>query len=176
MFIISREAFSPRCEHNIEAKEIIITVFFTPTWPLILDALSHSQIFIENYFITEVLPMLCEENVRFRLKHSGGNFFLHMDNLRCDNGKKITAEIEHRRLARAPHSPYSPDLSLYDFWLFGLMKHSLKDREIQGVRALISALGNSRDDLTFEDVQTIFLDWMKRISWVINNNGDYYIK
>jgi hypothetical protein len=57
-----------------------------------------------------------------------------------------------------------------------MMKHSLKDREIQGVQALISALTDIWDDVTFEDVQTVFLDWMERSCWVINNNGEYYIK
>jgi transposase len=38
-----------------------------------------------------------------------------MDNSRCHNGKKITAEIKHRRFVRAPHPPYSPDLNPCDF-------------------------------------------------------------
>jgi hypothetical protein len=99
-----------------------------------------------------------------------------MNNSRCHNGKKITAEIQHQRFARAPHPLYSPDLSPCDFWIFGLMKHSLKDREIRAVQGLISALTNLWDDITFEDVQVVFLDWMELISSVINNNGWYYIE
>jgi hypothetical protein len=57
-----------------------------------------------------------------------------------------------------------------------MMKHCLKDREIHGVQALISALTDISNDLTFEDVQAVFLDWMERLSWVIHNNGGYYIK
>jgi hypothetical protein len=56
------------------------------------------------------------------------------------------------------------------------MKHNLKDRGIQAIHALISALTNIRDGFIFEDVQGAFLDWMERLSWVINNNGDDYIK
>jgi hypothetical protein len=99
-----------------------------------------------------------------------------MDNSRCHNGKKITTEIQHRRFARAPHPRYSPDLSQCNFWLFGMMKHCLKDREIHGVQALISVLADIWNDPTFENFQAIFLDWMERLSWVINNNGEYYIK
>jgi hypothetical protein len=154
----------------------MVTVLFAPRRLLVLNALRHIQTFTQDYFITEVLPILREENVRFRRKHSDGNFLLHMANSRCHNGKKKTAEIEYRRFARAPHPPHSPDLSPCDFWLFGLMKHSLKDREMQRVQALTSALTNMRDDLIFEDVQVVFLDWMEQPSWVINNNGDYDIK
>jgi hypothetical protein len=112
----------------------MITAVFTSTRLPALGALPYDQTFSQDYFITEVLPMLHEENVRFRRKYSGGNCFLHINNLPCHNLKKITAEIEHRRLARAPHPLYSPDDSPCDFWLFGLMNHSLKDREIQGFK------------------------------------------
>jgi hypothetical protein len=135
----------------------MITVFFTPTRLLVLSTLPYGQTFTQDYFITEMFPVLREKNVRFRHKHPGGNCFLHMDNSPCHNDKKITAEIEHRRLARALHPPYSPDHSLCDFWLFGLIKHSLKDREIQVVQTVISALTDIWNDLTFEDVQAVFL-------------------
>jgi hypothetical protein len=57
-----------------------------------------------------------------------------------------------------------------------LIKHSLNDREIQRVQALISELTDIRDDVTFEDVQAVFLDWVEWLSSIINNNRDGYIK
>jgi hypothetical protein len=57
-----------------------------------------------------------------------------------------------------------------------MMKHCLKDRDIHGVQALISALTDIWNNLTFKDVQAVFLDWMERLSSVINNNGEQYIK
>jgi histone-lysine N-methyltransferase SETMAR len=140
IFAASRETVPLRYEHGIQAKTILITIFFAPTLLLVLAALAYSETFTRDHFITEVLPMLREENVQFRRKHSGDNFCVHMDNLQCPNRKKITAEIEHRRLAGAPPPPYSPDHSPCDFWIFGLIKHSLKDREIRAVQTLINAL------------------------------------
>jgi histone-lysine N-methyltransferase SETMAR len=176
IFTASRETVAPRYDHEIQAKKKLITVFFTPTRLLVLAALPYGQTFTQNHFITEVLPILREENVQFRRKHSGDYYFVHMDNSRCHNRKKNTAEIEHRRLAGAPPPPYSPDHSPCDFWLFGLMKHNLKDREIRAVQTLITALSKIWNDLHFEDVQAVFLDWMERLSWVIDNNGQYYIQ
>jgi hypothetical protein len=144
----------------MQAKKTMITVFFPQTRLLVLDALPPGQTFTQDYFMTKVPPILREENLRFLRNHSAGTFLLHMDNSRCHSDKKITIEIEHRRFARAPRSLYCPDLSPCQFWLFGAMKHSLKDREIQGFYALISGLENISDDLTFEDVQVVFLDWM----------------
>jgi hypothetical protein len=45
-----------------------------------------------------------------------------------------------------------------------------------GVQALISALKDKWDHFAFEDIQAVFLDWMERLSGVINSNGEYYIK
>jgi hypothetical protein len=30
--------------------------------------------------------------------------------------------------------------------------------------------------MTFEEVQAVFLEWMNRLSWVIENKGEYFIK
>jgi hypothetical protein len=38
------------------------------------------------------------------------------------------------------------------------MKHSLKDHEFQEVQALNGPLTNIWDELTFEDVQAVFLE------------------
>jgi hypothetical protein len=39
LFAVSREIVSPRCEHEIQAKKIMISVFLTPTRLLVLGAL-----------------------------------------------------------------------------------------------------------------------------------------
>jgi hypothetical protein len=74
MFAASRKAVPPRCEHEIQAKKTMITFFFAPTRLLVRDTLPHGQMLTRNYFIAEVLPMLREENVQFRRKHSGDTF------------------------------------------------------------------------------------------------------
>jgi hypothetical protein len=30
------------------------------------------------------------------------------------------------------------------------------------------------NDLTFEDVQSVFREWKIRLNWVIENGGEYY--
>jgi histone-lysine N-methyltransferase SETMAR len=99
-----------------------------------------------------------------------------MDNSRCHNGKVATAEFERRKLARAEHPAYSPDLSPCDFWLFGLLKEKLKDRELQGISSLHRSITELWDAVTFEEVQAVFREWMKRLSWVIRNGGEYFTK
>jgi hypothetical protein len=47
MFAASRETIRSRCEHKIQGKKTMITVFFTTTLLLILNALPHSQTFTQ---------------------------------------------------------------------------------------------------------------------------------
>jgi hypothetical protein len=87
-----------------------------------------------------------------------------------------TTEFDHRRLGRAEQPPYSSDLSQCDFWLFGILKERFKDRQLRGVQSLHQAITDLWDELTFEYVQAVFLEWMNRLSWVIENKGEYFIE
>jgi hypothetical protein len=87
-----------------------------------------------------------------------------------------TAKFDRRRLGRPEHPLYSPDLRPCDFWLFGFLKEKFKDRPLRGVQSLHQAIADLWDELTFEDVQAVFLEWMNRLSWVIENKGGHYIK
>jgi hypothetical protein len=87
-----------------------------------------------------------------------------------------TAEFDGRLLGRAEHPLYSPDLSRCDFRLFGFLNEKLKDRRLRGVQSLHQVITDLSDELTFEDVQAVFLEWMNHLSWVIENKGEYFIK
>jgi hypothetical protein len=48
--------------------------------------------------------------------------FIHMDN---SNDQKVTAQISDAKLGRLLGRHYSSDLNLWDFWLFGMLKHKM---------------------------------------------------
>jgi hypothetical protein len=99
-----------------------------------------------------------------------------MDNSRCQNDRMATGGFDGRELGRAEHPRDSPDLSRRDFWLVGFLKEKLKDHRFCGVQSLHQAITDLWDELTFEDVQVIFPEWMNRPLWVIENKGEYFIK
>jgi hypothetical protein len=98
---------------------------------------------------------------------------VHVDNSACHNGQKITNEFDRLHIIRAPHPPYSPDLSLGDFWLFGFSKESMKGVEFSTDDQLLEAITRIWTDVTSEDIQSVFREWIDRLSWVIGNNGEY---
>jgi hypothetical protein len=107
----------------------MITIFFTATRLIVLDSPPQGQSFTQDYFISEIISVFTKEKLRFRRYHPGVTFSVHMDNSCCRNGRMATAEFDHRRLGRANHPPYWPNLSPYNFWLFGFLKEKLKDRQ-----------------------------------------------
>jgi hypothetical protein len=57
------------------------------------------------------------------------NFWVHIDNSMYHNGSTVTSKIKKNGISRMPHPPDSPDRSPCDFWLFGMLKQILRDRE-----------------------------------------------
>jgi hypothetical protein len=148
----------------------------TATRFIILNSLPQGQLFTQDYFSSEIVPAFTKEKLRFRRHHPGVTFSVHMDNFRCHNGRMATAEFNRRRLGSAEQPPYAPDLIPCDFWLFAFLKEKFNDRQLRGVQFLHQAITNLWDELTFEGVQVVFLEWMNRLSWVIENKGKYFIK
>jgi hypothetical protein len=139
-----------------------------------LEVLPTGIKFNQDYFIDAIFPGLYNEKRRMSRKEGFPAFSVHMDNSMCQKGNKISEKLAKRSIERALHRPYSPDISPYDFWLFGLRKHKMKDREFQSQQAILTVVAKMGNDLTFADVQRVFQEWMERLAWVVANNGEYY--
>jgi hypothetical protein len=44
----------------------------------------------------------------------------------------------------------------------------------QSEEQILAAITKSWNELTFEDIQGVFHNWMERLIWVIANSGKYY--
>jgi histone-lysine N-methyltransferase SETMAR len=158
MFAPSADIVLPKLRAGFQVKKTMITVFFTATRLPVSNSLPQSESFTHDYFISEIVPAFAKEELRFRRHHPRGPFSMQMDNSRCHNGRMATAEFNRRRLGRAEHPPYSPDLSPCDFWLFGFLKENLKDCQFRAVQSVHHAITDLWDKLAFGDVQAVFLE------------------
>jgi hypothetical protein len=50
----------------------------------------------------------------------------------------------------------------------------MKERIFQSEEQILSAITKSWNELTFEDIQRVFHNWMEHLIWVIANSGAYY--
>jgi hypothetical protein len=114
------------------------------------------------------------EKMRDKRRKQGGPFYVRMDHSKSHDGAKIQSQFDITGLVRFPHPHYSRDLSPYDFWFFGTTKEEMEDREFHKVQDIRSQLTEIWTRLTFEDVQSVFLEWKIRLNWVIEKVCEDY--
>jgi len=51
----------------------------------------------------------------------------------------------------------------------------MTDRQLQSPKEILDAVTELWDEVTFEELQNVFLAWMERLQWVIQNGGEYFI-
>jgi hypothetical protein len=152
----------------------MFTVFFTNRKLLIADDLPKGQKYNQDYFISDILPELEREKMRYKWGKQGGTRYVHMNHSKSHDGGKSQSKFDTKGFVRSPHPPYSPDLSPCDFWFFGMATGEMKDRESHTVQDIPSQLTEIWTRLTFEDVQSVFLERKIRLNWVIENGVEYY--
>jgi hypothetical protein len=79
-----------------------------------------------------------------------------MDNSMCHHVRKISLELEHNTIERAPHSAYSPDISSCGLWLFGFLREKLKEQEPSTSDEIIEVITTIWNDVAFEELQSAF--------------------
>jgi transposase len=146
---------------------------------LVLNFLPKAAKFNQDYFIDTVLPNLFSEKRRNTRCKGLPSLSVHMDNSMCHNGAKITEKPEKSHIARAPHPSYSPDLSPYDFWSFGILKQKMKEQVSQSEEQILAAITESWNELTFDDIQRVFHNWMEHlmipyVPWIAEEDSTFY--
>jgi hypothetical protein len=107
-----------------------------------------------TFFVESVVPDLiehvCQESWRKTLR----GMMVHLDNAQPHNKRNRKAAHTATKACRIPAPAYSPDLSLSDFFLFGMLKermsgtaYSSPDEPISVRSELIASL--PKDQLTY---------------------------
>jgi histone-lysine N-methyltransferase SETMAR len=164
IFAPSRDLAATRTKDADRTKKTMLTVFFTSRRLIVLEALPKGTTFTQHNFISDISPDLDGEKLRYRRKNPGQESFLYMDDSKCHNAKKITGKLQQKHITRAPHPPYSPDLSPCDFWFFGMVREKINDREFDSAQEILSSLSDAQNDLTVEEIQRLFLEWRDHLT------------
>jgi hypothetical protein len=73
----------------------------------------------------------------------------------------------------APHPPYSPDLALSDFYLFGCLKDRLKGSVYDEQDKLLAVIVAILEDIERTTLERVFRHWMKKLQDCIPGNDEY---
>jgi len=71
-----------------------------------------------------------------------------------------------------PHSPYSPDLFPYVFWLFDYIKRNLRDQEDKD--SLFKAVSKIIENIPEKEYKKTFDKLLERMQLCIDNKGKYF--
>jgi hypothetical protein len=77
-------------------------------------------------------------------------------------------------LRTIPHQPYSHDLALSDFFLFGHVKQFLAGMIFPSRDELFEAILSVVMKISIENLHRVFDHWLETLDWVVKNNGKYY--
>jgi histone-lysine N-methyltransferase SETMAR len=116
MFVKSPREVISRTRKEMGVKRTLFTIFFTNRNVLIAEYVPTGQKYSQDYFMSDILPELEREKLRYKRRKQGVTLYVHMDHSKSHDGRKIRATFDTRSLVRSPHPPYSPDLSPCDFW------------------------------------------------------------
>jgi hypothetical protein len=86
---------------------------------------------------------------------------IHMHNRGVHNARETSKEMRRMKIERVVHPPYSPDPSSCNFWFFERAKAALRDRRCANADAMVEALMNLWDSITFEELQSVFQNWLR---------------
>jgi histone-lysine N-methyltransferase SETMAR len=173
MFARSAAYVIPKTRQAVGANRTGITVSFTAKKFIVFDILPRGNTFNQRYFINNIFLDLKTAHLNFRRQKTGSAFWVHVDNSMCHNGSKVTSKIKKNHILGMLHPPYSPYISLCNFWLFEMLRQILRVREFSSSNEIENAIAQVWNDLTFDDVQSMFRDWSQRLAWVADNGGEH---
>jgi hypothetical protein len=114
--------------------------FFIPNGFAIADLLPQGDSFTAQNFIDQIWKPSSQEHAMKSADIARRSVRLHFANSLCHLAKTVPEEIAYLRRKRVTHTSYSPDLTIADFDLFGVLEQKLQgidDREDEELRSEI---------------------------------------
>jgi hypothetical protein len=160
---LCREDVSERVRQQIGTKKFMLTVIWGVDGFHVVDLMTSQRTFNSEYFVSHVLaPMVAKVFSRGKIPHTRRLQF-HLDNCRVHFSKVTEPFVAGNHIGYVPHPPYSPDLALSYFWLFGDVKTSLVDQIFDEPEQLLEAITEFLNEIQPPEVVAVFSNWVERV-------------
>jgi 4-alpha-glucanotransferase len=109
-------------------------------------------------------------NIDYRKLH------LHFDNSKRHTVRYVQEQMANHQCVRVPHAPppYSPDLAIAAFYLFGRLKEQLSGRTLDTEEDVLETITEILSELPKNKVRNAFLLWKEKCQWVTDHNSEFY--
>ena len=170
----SRDAAGTVPSPTLTREKTMIIVFWNFSGFFFITALPRGATYSADYVCEVLLPEL-ETAVRAQRPVLGlKRTKIHWDNARPHFARKTAAFLGEKEAITLSHPPYSPDIAPSDFFLFGYLKHLIKGRNFASSDELIASLREIYAMISKDMLMNVLRGWKERLSYVIENNGEYY--
>lgn len=154
-------------------KKTMITCFFNGNGLQIIDVKPKGVKINSSYFIDHVISKLEKLDIVYKAKRQKQMMMLHYDNAPSHNSMLVENYLTRTPFKKVPHPPYSPDLAICDFGIFGTVKTNFQGKEFLTEQELIDELQNFFKRKSKEFYISLFQEWERRLIRCIDLNGEY---
>lgn len=155
-------------------SKIMLCLFWNPHGIAVIYSLPTGTSMNSSTFITNILEPLNKHPANLEAKKSRRRFWLHFDNAPCHRSKEVKNYMTLKKLSRAPHPPFSPDLAPSDFYLFGKIKNKTQGVHFQDEEELLLTIQSEFEKIPKDELFRVFDGWMKRCRLCIQHQGNYF--
>ena len=99
---------------------------------------------------------------------------LHHDNAPCHKAISVIEFLAKKGIPVVPQTPYSPDLSPCDFFLFPKLKFLLQGRHFGTVENIEKAVTNQLKAIQVSDYQRCYEEGKQRLRRRVASQGNYF--
>lgn len=173
MWVINIEDCSDLESTFIYCKKLMLTIFVNCERLQLLDVKPKDVKIISNDFVLNVLKKM--EGIDLVLEAISQNMKMniHFDNAPCHNSHVVINYLLNLLFVQLERPPYSPDLAICDFGLFGSIKTSFGDQEFEDEMELFYGIEQFYKVKNTDFFDLLFKEWIRRLNLCIQLKGDY---
>lgn len=151
----------------------MIACFFSKTGHVATVALEDRRTVNAEWYSTICLPEVIDE---WRKTNRKRRLILHQDNASAHTAGSTIAFLKEKNVDLMSHTPYSPDLSPCDFFLFPKVKNLMRGQRFRTPEEAVEAFRQHVLAIPQTDWQKCYDDWFHRMNKCINVEGEYFEK
>jgi hypothetical protein len=172
MWTAPGEVVVDRERRTVQSPKFMLTVVWNSIGFHVLIALPKGRKFNAHYYTNDILVAISGWR-----QQTGGTrpskLWVHPDNTRPHTAKMPRDYIGLNRMKQVPHLPYSLDLALSGFFLFGYVKGKLMGCRAEIPYELLVRIRVILAEIPRETLNAAFLEWMERLQKCLHVGGEY---
>jgi hypothetical protein len=159
--------------HDNFIENAMISAYFIHQGFVSSEALPERERLESAFFIKTIFSSLVQFLNLFCPTMTAQGHCLQIDNATSHNSALSLHKTEELRFTRSPELPYSPDLTLCDFLLFGHLRKELQWMNFISQNRVTSAMTAILNETLIRMLSEMFDQWIERFDECSTNSGEY---